>query len=194
MTQKPKTVYQFKITLKDSKPPIWRRIQVPEAYSMWDLHVAIQDAMGWKDRHLHMYNPGAHDDFKSIEIGIPDADEHLHSVKEKMADHFSMQSPNALYVYDFGDDWEHTILLEEILPADPAQSYPLCLAGERACPPEDCGGLPAFYSIMEIISQPKHPGYKSYRSWLGKDYDPEAFDPKLVVFDDPQKRRKEVGL
>jgi hypothetical protein len=194
MAPKFANVYQFKITLKDSKPPIWRRIQVPENYSFWDLHVAIQDAMGWMDYHLHVFEIGTYGGFGSIEIGIPEANEHLKSVKEKISKYFSPTHPKVMYVYDFGDDWEHTILLEKIVPADPAQSYPLCLAGKRACPPEDCGGLYGYYNMLEILSHPKHPQYQDYLSWLDGDFDPDAFDPKEVVFDDPKKRQRLSGL
>ena len=144
MKKKFKKVYQFKITLKDIKPPVWRRIQVPESYTFWELHVAIQDAMGWLDYHLHIFeiiNPSK--DMKE-EIGVPDEDfesdtKTLPGRKLKIADYFSMDNAKANYQYDFGDNWEHTIKLEKIVARAEDAQYPVCIAGKRACPPEDCG-------------------------------------------------------
>ena len=137
-------VYQFKITLKDIKPPIWRRIQVPETYTFWDFHVAIQDAMGWLDAHLHVFiivNPTT--GFK-VNIGIPEDEfdkEFLPGWGQKIAHYFSMENQTADYIYDFGDTWRHKIRLEKILPRDKNIDYPICIGGKRAGPPEDCGGL-----------------------------------------------------
>lgn len=185
-------VYQFKITLEEIDPPIWRRIQVPETYSFWDLHVAIQDSMGWTDSHLHQFeikNPvtGA-----EVEISIPDEeweDESLAGWEVKIADYFSMKNPQALYIYDFGDNWEHTIKLEKILPRDEKVEYPICLEGERACPPEDCGGVWGYVDLLETISDPDNEEYEDTIEWLGDDFDPEYFDPVDVYFDDPDERR-----
>ena len=189
-------VYQFKITLRDSKPPIWRRIQVPETYSFWDLHVAIQDAMGWDDYHLHsfdMINP--HNGYKES-IGIPD-DDSMWSTdtkagwKMKIADYFTLDgNDKADYTYDFGDNWEHLIKLEKILPREKSVKYPVCVKGKRACPPEDCGGIWGYMDLLEILSDPNHREYKSWLEWLGGEIDPDDFDAKNVIFDDPAKRLK----
>ncbi len=183
-------VYQFKITLKNSKPAIWRRIQVPEDYSFWDLHTAIQDAMGWQDCHLHEFNISLPLSNIRIEIGLPEGNECLHSTKVKIKKYFFKEKDKANYWYDFGDDWHHTVLLEKILPRDPEQTYPLCLAGKMACPPEDCGGIGGYYYNLEILSDPKHPEYEDTLEWMGDDFDPEEFDPEEVIFDDPKKRWK----
>lgn len=183
-------VYQFKITLKGSKPNIWRRIQVPENYSFWDLHVAIQDAMGWFDCHLHMFNIGGTYPRYEIRIGLPEADEYLHSAKVKMKKYFQNEKDKAMYEYDFGDGWEHQLLLEKILPKDPQVDYPLCLAGKMACPPEDCGGIWGYADMLKVLADPKHSEYEDMVDWIGDDFDPLDFDPKEVLFDDPKERLK----
>ena len=145
-----KQIYQFKITLQDIKPPIWRRIQVPSTYTFWDLHVAIQDAMGWQDYHLHEFQmkdlsgkklfvgiPSGEDDFMGDFMGPRKV---LPGWKHKVSKFISIEQTTFLYVYDFGDDWHHTIKLEKVLPAEEAVSYPRCIGGKRNSPPEDCGG------------------------------------------------------
>ena len=193
MKEKFNQVYQFKITLKGVKPPIWRRIQVAEIYTFWDLHVAIQDVMGWLDYHLHgfeMVNPSTG---LKVNIGSPDEDfdrEVLPVWKQKIADYFSMENRSADYVYDFGDSWEHQIQLEKILPREKNINYPICIKGKRACPPEDCGGIWGYEDFLEIITDPNHEEYKEMLEWVGGEFDPEHFDVKEVHFDDPDKRRK----
>jgi len=188
-------VFQFKITLKGIKPPIWRRIQVPEIYTFWDLHVAIQDAMGWDDYHFHefeMVNPSTG---LRENIGIPAPDEVfdrevLPGWGEKIADFFSMANRTASYVYDFGDSWVHKIQLEKVLPREKNIKYPICIKGKRACPPEDCGGIWGYAELLEIINNPEHEEYEEMMEWLGGEFDPEHFDTAEVGFDDPDKRRK----
>lgn len=193
MKKKFERVYQFKITLRGIKPPIWRRIQVPETYTFWDLHVAIQDAMGWLDYHLHLFeivNPSTD---MIEEIGIPDEDfeldrEVLPGWKRKIADYFPMDNTKANYTYDFGDNWEHMIKLEKILPRDKNAKYPMCIAGKRASPPEDCGGIWGYGDFLEIIMNPEHEEYEEMLEWAGGEFDPEHFDAKEVHFDDPDER------
>jgi len=188
-------VYQFKITLDEIKPPIWRRIQVPETYSFWDLHVAIQDAMGWSDSHLHQFEMINPKTGEAVEIGIPDEeweDEALAGWDAKMTDYFSTKNPTAHYTYDFGDSWEHTIKLEKILPREEAAEYPICLEGKRACPPEDCGGFPGYEDLLMTISDPDSEEYEETIEWLGDEFDPEHFDPEDVYFDNPEERKKMV--
>ena len=88
------------------------------------------------------------------------------------------------YEYDFGDSWLHEVSLEKILPAKSNVQYPICSAGKRACPPEDCGGAPGYYNLLRIIKNPKHPEHDSMMEWLEEDFDPEDFDPKGICFDD----------
>ncbi len=186
-------VYQFKITLKGIKPPIWRRIQVPENYSFWDLHVAVQDAMGWTDTHLHHFeivNP-AHG--RREEIGLPDEEgildnEVLTGWKQKIAEYFTPNNAKADYLYDYGDNWEHTIKLEKILPRQKGIKYPTCIEGARACPPEDCGGKWGYEEFLEAIMDPNHKRHKELSDWVGGDFDPECFDINDIVFDNPKER------
>lgn len=193
MKKKFERVYQFKITLRGTRPPIWRRIQVPETYTFWDLHVAIQNAMGWLDYHLHEFeivNPST--DIIE-EIGVPDEDfeldrEVLPGWKRKIADYFTMDNTKADYTYDFGDNWEHMIKLEKILPRDNDIKYPICIAGKRACPPEDCGGFWGYGDFLKIIMNPNHEKHEEMLEWAGGEFDPEHFDIKEVHFDDPDKR------
>ena len=189
-------IYQFKITLKGSKPPIWRRIQVPETYSFWDLHVAIQDVMGWDDYHLHEFE--MIDPTTDVEVifGIPNKDEFffrevLPGWKQKIAEYFTTVNPSALYTYDFGDDWVHNIKLEKILPRNKNIEYPVCIKGKRACPPEDCGGIWGYEALLETILDPKHEEYEEMLEWVGEEFDPEHFDLKEVRFSNTGERLKE---
>lgn len=195
MVQKEKLIYQFKIVMHDIQPEIWRRIQVRSSYSFWDLHVAIQDAMGWEDYHLHEFIFNDPKTKQKLFIGIPDEDDWGDKVvlagwDLKISDYFSLETPEAQYDYDFGDGWEHTIILEKILPAEPRQKYPKCLDGKRACPPEDCGGIYGYESLNLILQTPNHPEYKEKIRWLGGKFDPEKFNPEKVKFDNPDKRWK----
>jgi len=196
MTKKALNVYQFKISLLEVKPPIWRRIQVVENYTFWDLHVAIQDAMGWTDSHLHEFNIINPNTTKNMVIGFPDElagfiNEDrivLAGWEQSISDFFSLDNPKAKYDYDFGDDWQHEIVLEKILPIESKVKYPRCLEGGRACPPEDCGGIWGYSELLEILVDPKHPDYQERIEWLGGEFHPESFDIKKVHFDNPKKR------
>ena len=195
MKKKFNQVYQCKISRKSTKPPIWRRIQVPEAYTFWDLHVAIQDAMGWLDYHLHQFNMLSPSTGMKVEIGIPDEEfglqkEILPELKQKIADYYSMENREADYIYDFGDNWEHEVQLEKIFPRKENIDYPICIKGKRACPPEDCGGVWGYEEFLKAIKDPKHKEHKEMLEWVGGEFDPEYFDVNKVVFDDPDKRRK----
>ena len=189
-------VYQFKISLQGVRPPIWRRIEVPETYSFWDLHIAIQDAMGWDDYHLHEFGILSPMTGQEIRIGMLDEDDFglgkvvLPGWKEKIADYFMEEKTSASYMYDFGDGWVHEITLEKFLPREKDTKYPVCIKGKRACPPEDCGGIGGYYDLLEIIKNPEHEEYDDMINWLGEDFNPEHFNVKDVSFDDPDRRRK----
>ncbi len=186
-------VYQFKISLKGVKPSIWRRIQVPETYTFWDLHTAIQDAMGWFDSHLHLFNILNPRTGQKEEIGIPDEDGELDFLtgwEIPISSYFSLKNKKADYDYDFGDNWEHNLLLEKIIARDPDQKYPLCMAGERACPPEDCGGIWGYEDLLKIMKDPSHDEHDRMMEWLDSNFDPERFQPEAVRFDNPKKRWK----
>ena len=192
----PKRVCKFKITLNDIKPPIWRRILVPENYTFWDLHVAIQDAMGWDDYHLFLFHVRKKGSKNFIEIGIPDQDrfeddiEILPCWNEPISDHFQESGDVCIYDYDFGDCWEHKVLFEGFLTRETGQKYPQLIAGKRACPPEDCGGVPGYENLLNIISNPNHEEFVEMILWLGKKFDPDEFDNEKVKFHNPKRRFK----
>jgi hypothetical protein len=194
MITKSKSVYQFNITLKDIEPAIWRRILVPANYTFWDLHVAIQDAMGWLDYHLHLFRIIDPDSGELEEIGIPDDEpfeDDLDCVpgwERSMAHYFRNAGDHADYEYDFGDGWEHEVVFEGIFPREARTKYPRCIDGARACPPEDCGGVHGYQEMLKIIRNRSHKEHKSMMRWLGGKYDPNGFDPNNVRFDNPKKR------
>lgn len=195
MKTKAGKVCQFKISLKGIRPPVWRRIMVPESYSFWDLHVAIQDAMGWSDCHLHEFTMTNPKNGFLEHIGIPDDDnffgeEILPGWKKKIRNYFTQDNLKAEYVYDFGDEWRHRVLLEGIFPAEPDVKYPVCVKGKRNCPPEDCGGVWGYADFLEKIQGPENSERKELLEWVGGEFDPEHFDPKEVVFSDPAERFK----
>lgn len=191
-----KFVYQFKIELKEISPLIWRRILVPPDYNFWDLHVAIQDSMGWLDYHLHHFEIRGKGKRKETHIGIPDFDRNpeLEEVEPgweiPVFVHFNDFGVEAKYNYDYGDDWWHSIKLEGQIFREKSIKYPICIGGERACPREDCGGVPGYYNMLETLSNPKDDDYKSMKTWAGKDWNPETFNRKDVKFENPYKRWK----
>lgn len=212
MTKKEQYVYQFKITLQDSKPPIWRRIQVPETYTFWDLHIAIQDAMGWEDCHLHSFemsdatgrkivlsDESDDEDFViTNEMDLnPDFLKYIPILRSEndaiLSSYFSLSNKKATYEYDFGDGWRHKIILEKVLSPELGVIYPRCLAGKRACPPEDCGGIWGYEELLEIIKNPSCDEYAERLEWLGDDFDPESFDPLSVRFSDHKQRLKMIA-
>ncbi|MCX6717743.1 MAG: plasmid pRiA4b ORF-3 family protein [Candidatus Taylorbacteria bacterium] len=202
MTIKDKKVFQFKVSLECSKPLIWRRILIPEDASFFDLHMAIQDSMGWLDYHLHCFyisqkrttmpiivrlpNPEFDDDGIGIVL-----DERL----EKIASHFNRSIKQCKYEYDFGDGWSHTVLFENELPLDINVKYPQCLAGKNACPPEDSGGIWGYEDKLKILNNPKHPEYKEVLEWFCIDepseFDPAEFDLNEIEFRDTDESLKE---
>jgi len=189
-----KEVYQFKITLMGSKPSIWRRKQIPSTYTFWDFHVAITDAMGWLDYHLHIFEMKDPKTYGKIEVGIPDEEDEafdriiLPDFKKRISKYFYEHNKTATYEYDFGDSWRHKILFEKIIEAGPKEKYPKCISGKLACPPEDCGGIGGYYNLLEIINDPSHEDYEDMLEWLGGEFDPELFNPNNVPFDDPKER------
>jgi hypothetical protein len=177
-------IFQFKITLRGIQSPIWRRIQVPESFTFDQLHRAIQDAMGWEDYHLYEFQIMDPSKGSVVNIGVPEGgyvDGILSGKKQKIKDFFSLENHSAQYLYDFGDNWEHTVKLEKILPAEEG-GYPRCITGKRACPPEDCGGVWGYMELLEVLADPDHDEYEDMLEWAGEDFDPEYFDAKEVRF------------
>ncbi len=197
-----KEIYQFKIVLKYSDPIIWRRIQVPAGYTFWALHCAIQDAMGWGGGHLHGFRfINKKNNYEAINIILPLLDdvEYVDRITDErtamIADYFGKISKQAVYEYDFGDGWEHAIVLERVVPAEPKEKYPKIIAGANACPPDDCGGIGGYYDMLEILKDTKSYDCKEVREWLGLEEDddnfnPNIFNPDEVVFSDPKEELK----
>jgi hypothetical protein len=155
--------------------------------------VAIQDAMGWEDYHLHEFEFTDPSTRIKTRIGIPDEEsdsEILPDWKQKIAKWFSLETRQAKYTYDFGDGWKHLVELEKILARDQNTNYPICIDGEKACPPEDCGGVWGYYELLKAIKDPKHERHEELLEWVGGEFDPEHFDVEEIEFDDPAKRRK----
>ena len=154
--------------------------------------------MGWWDSHLHSFRLKNPLTDKKEEIGIPSDDFFADEIptlpgwKEKMSKWFTEENKKAEYVYDFGDGWRHEVKLEKILPREEKVKYPRCIEGERACPPEDCGGIGGYCNLLEIISNPAHEEYEEMMEWLGGRYDPETFYPAQVKFDNPKERLKNI--
>lgn len=196
-------VLQFKITLNYTTPKIWRRIQVPDTYTFWDLHCAIQDAMGWSNSHLHAFyltNKAAHST-RPIIIQVPlpylDQPDALHEAHEYLTDWFPHQLKQCVYTYDFGDSWDHTVLYERSLTTKHTR-LPRCIAGANGCPPEDCGGPPGYERLIKTVNHPETPDDNELRQWLGlktdEYYDPTVFSLDQIQFSDPNKLLREYLL
>jgi hypothetical protein len=164
------SIVSLKVTLRDIRPPIWRRPLVPGGMTLGDLHHIIQAAMGREDAHLHVF------DIAGRQYGDP------HEVDDA-ADEARLTTNGVLrsgvsrftYTYDFGDDWEHSIVIEGKRPPVEGRSYPACVAGKRNCPPEDCGGGWGYQELLAVLTEPAHPRRHERIELLGEDFDPEAF-------------------
>ena len=186
-------VFQFLVALLGVDPLVWRRIHVPGKYSFWDLHVAIQDAMGWQDYHLHEFRLNDPASGETVKLGIlldddPFGEEIQPDHLRPIADFFTYDNETALYTYDFGDGWRHIVTWEGRVWPEKGIQYPQCLSGERKCPPEDCGGPDRYGYFLEAIQNPNHEEHETYLAWIGGEYDPEEFDPEQVKFDNPEER------
>jgi len=171
--------YHLDVVLDGVEPPIWRRLQVPGNANLGWLHAVIQVAFGWTNSHLHQFRHGEQTisdpgfELNEFEDSPPVLDERkvtLMQVAPRKGDEIS-------YEYDFGDSWEHGVVIVKILDPDPAAAkVALCLDGARACPPEDCGGVGGYGDLLEIIANPRHEERESMLEWLGGPFDAEAFD------------------
>lgn len=168
-----RSIYQLKVALIGTRPPIWRRLLVASTDNLEDVHISLQIVMGWTNSHLHEFVTGRDrygmpdDDFPS---DVRDeTDYRLDQVLKKAKDKLN-------YVYDFGDGWKHELVLEKILPFETDAILPVCIKGSRACPPEDVGGIPGYAMFLEAIADPSHPEYAEMLEWVGGDFDPGHFD------------------
>jgi hypothetical protein len=175
----PSPIYQIKVTLKDSQPAIWRRIQVPGDMSLSRLHAVLQIVMGWTNSHLHQFKAGGR------YYGKPDPEfaDMIEVIDERQV-RLNQIAPDVkarfIYEYDFGDSWEHELVVEKILPPEQGVQYPRCLEGQRACPPDDVGGVWGYQDFLKAIHDPRHPEHEDMLEWIGGKFDPEAFDLRGV--------------
>lgn len=184
-------VHQLRISLTGSEPEIWRSFKVNSNTTFADLHLIIQTVMGWENDHLYEFRN------KEFTIGIePDdaffADANLIKADTiKIIDALLRKRSNIMYTYDFGDSWEHQVVVEEIIK-DETPLYPICVSGAMKCPPEDCGGIWGYENMLEIIKNEKHPEHGSMLEWLGGSFDPEYFSVDKVnkVLSKPKTKRK----
>lgn len=144
------------------------------------LHNVFQIAMAWTDSHLHQFIVGTRS--ACTYFAVPDREfdhldsETLNEPRYTVTDLAPTAKKKFIYEYDFGDDWQHEIVTEKILPPDPAFKYPVCLAGANACPPEDCGGIYRYYDLLKILADPKHPEHEDMKEWIGEGFDAARFD------------------
>jgi hypothetical protein len=168
------SIHTIKVSLRYMKPPIWRRLQVPSTTSLAELHDIIQAAMGWYDCHLHQFEVNGVHYADTNHMLADTTDEARRTLAEMRA------GDRLAYWYDFGDDWWHDIIVESLDRADPALTYPRCVTGRRAAPPEDSGGPWGFVELMRALSDEKHPENEMYLDWMEQigevAYDPERFD------------------
>jgi len=182
-------ILQLKISLNEINPKIWRRFLVYDNIRFEELHNIIQEIMGWENYHLYEFS------FNSqIRIGPMDEDaddDQLEdSNKTKLKKYIIGEKQKIYYLYDFGDSWEHEIIVEKIFEYDRVQKIPFCLEGERACPPEDCGAVSGYENLTKIKNNKEHPDYNDLIvNWLGEDFDFEEFD-----LNDINKRLKKYGI
>ena len=171
------SILHLKLTLVDVRPPVWRRITVPDQITLRRLHQMIQAVAGWEDYHAHEFDI-AHERYgePAPREMVPVRNEvlaHLHGLPLDVGTTFT-------YVYDFGDHWEIELEVEKMLPPSPREVSPSVLAGARAFPPEDSGGVSGYERLIEALSDPADPEHDEYREWAGKGFDPERFDREAV--------------
>jgi hypothetical protein len=173
-------IYQIKVGLLEVNPLIWRRFLIPANVTLHRLHLVLQDVMGWQNYHLYQFKIGK----KKYSTPDPDNDfyelDFKNSYRVKLGNVAREKGSIFEYEYDFGDSWEHQLLVEDIIDRDPDKQYPLCIAGENASPHEDSGGPHGYTEMLEIIKNPYHKEFHSTRTWLGKKFDTNKFDLKLI--------------
>ena len=186
--------YLLKIKLLDMPHAIWRRFVVPSNITLDQLHEVVQIVMGWHNSHLHVFIKGNQQYMSAMSLELGDENDSL------LEDDYTLESlapkkgAKIRYCYDFGDDWLHEIVVENVNYEDPAQSHPIyCVAGEKACPPEDCGGVYGYLDFCDAIADPKHPEHRNLKEWFGGKYDPNHFDldavnKRLGVGHSPKKK------
>ena len=173
------TAVQLRVTLLDIEPAIWRQLVVPWRFHLGQLHRVIQAAFGWWDYHLHEFIIGGLRYGDPEQIGEPEFEDDARSFDEtavRLRDFGRVPDQSFLYLYDFGDHWQHRITFERLIAIDPAPRTASCIAGARARPPEDVGGTSGYANFLETITDPGHPEHAETLTWCGGRFDPEAFN------------------
>jgi len=173
----PESVYQIKVSLRGTRPPVWRRLVVRADTTLFRLHGILQDAMGWTDTHLHQFYA------EGRRFGVVDPEIDRGMMSDRRVALFQVASCvgwSVGYEYDFGDSWMHEIRVEKILDAKDDVATPTCLDGRMACPPEDCGGVHGYADLLDAIADPAHSRHDELLEWLGRPFDPAAFDCDAV--------------
>jgi hypothetical protein len=170
----------IRIELRDTDPVIWRQVEVPTSITLKVLHDIIQIVMGWFDSHLFEFTIGEQS------YGLPMEGDwrtppQIAASKIRLRDVLKLQKTVIDYTYDFGDSWEHQLTVTDVCAGEAGVSYPRCVGGERNAPPEDCGGVPGFYELLEALSDLQHPNHADVKEWAG-DYDPDAFDEVQIKY------------
>jgi hypothetical protein len=170
-----KKIYQIKVTLNDIHPPVWRCILVTQDTTLSEFHNILQVVMGWGNYHLHQFT------INDVSFIDPRIDEDASSEFKDEANYsldqvIPQEGVQFTYEYDFGDGWNHTLIIEKILSSEGGIFYPHCLEGKRACPPEDVGGAWGYEEFVKAIRDPFHDQHEHFLSWIGGEFDPEAFD------------------
>jgi hypothetical protein len=170
----------LRVTLDGVTPPVWRRILVPSTISLAKLHEILQAAMGWEDEHLYLFKVQE----RLYGESDPEWDLPIRNAAQAKLDKIAPSAhARFVYEYDLGDRWLHEIVVEEISRPEDGSHYPVCVGGERACPPEDCGGPPGYEELRRAIANPRRRDYRRFMTWLGGHFDPAAFD-LIAVNDD----------
>jgi len=171
-------IYQLKVKLIDTTPSIWRRIQVPDDLFLHDLHKVLQTVMGWENAHLHEFRKNGKILGFSEDEEVPD--HFIDYTSIRLNDLLKKTGDRMIYLYDLGDQWEHDLVLEQILGPDEQRYYPYCLEGQRNCPPEDCGGPDGYQNLLKVYHMPGHPDHDELLDWLDMEWEPEDFDLELT--------------
>jgi len=182
----PHAIYELEVTLRESTPRIWRRLLAPADTTLHRLHAILQATMLWEDYHLYEFQVGGGEEgagatrYGIYEPEFLDEEPVIDARRTRLADIAPATSATLTYVYDFGDNWRHDIVVRGIARPEERRTYPLCIAGARAGPPEDCGGIHAYHDLLALLKRRRSEEYDEMLMWLGGDFDPDGFDRNLV--------------
>jgi hypothetical protein len=155
-------IYELRITLRDTRPPIWRRLRVQSDATLFEFHSILQLVMGWMDDHLHQFM-AKNKVYGAVDLELPERE---NEKKVLLSQVLRKPKDSLVYEYDFGDGWEHAVVLEQVLEAVPGGKYPYVVTGKRACPPEDCGGTGGYGHLLAVLADPKHPEHAEMVEWV----------------------------